>query len=167
MQPRDTWSSSCVKTSVIGEIVLPMSADSIGGLSYSSLHCLCICLPKAASTGLCSAKWSKRPSPGLISNFPNLISRMTRVLICQCHFGGPSLPTGLPLFTQVCIRIRTLEMQTFQMMLEVSEYPGSSLLIDLDMTLPLIYTKIPLVFPMAQLTLSIHIKAQTPLGVSH
>lgn len=53
------------------------------------------------------------------------------------------------------------------MMLEVSEYPGSSLLIDLDMTLPLIYTKIPLVFPMAQLTLFIHIKAQAPLGVSH
>lgn len=79
----------------------------------------------------------------------------------------PTLPAGLPLFTQVCIRIRTLEMQTFQIMLEVSEYPGSSLLIDLDMTLPLIYTKIPLVFPMAQLTLFIHIKAQTPLGVSH
>lgn len=53
------------------------------------------------------------------------------------------------------------------MMLEVSEYPGSSLLIDLDMTLPLIYTKIPLVFPMAQLTLLIYIEQQTSLGVFH
>lgn len=39
--------------------------------------------------------------------------------------------------------------------------------IDLDMTLPLIYNKIPLLFPVGQLQLLTHIKEQTLLGVFH
>ena len=72
----------------------------------------------------------------------------------------------LLLFIHICVRqnknLRNAHI--FQVMSDHFRIPWE-FSINLETTLPLIYNKIPLLFPMAQLTLLIHIKRQTLVGL--